>query len=622
MSAAKFLGLTAATLALVVLPVTGALAAVEPVEPATGEAVQGDSTYPGDPASEAIAVSDEERRIIQLRTITNAAEWSGVSGAKPYRLEIGELTTLVLVARKSPYTFEDLTDLAPSTLVRQPDGSWVLSENVVVDSGATLKIASKDGLDLRLSSTDSAYASIVTLGGSLTVAGSPEAPVTITSWDPTRGEVDKDTTNGRSYLRVIGGTADFTYAKFENLGYWSGLTGGVSLTGTNLVQEITSTEEGEVEEDKSVFGVKLVPTEGEPIEVSPDLAGYSYVTARIQNSTFDGNAFGLFVTNADGLVMADSKVSNSLVDGVVLHRDVKNSTISNTVSTDNARDGFRMTRATSGILARRLTATSNGRNGITVEGGALADGPSASGTPVTSYGNNEVSDSIASTNGRYGIEIIGGVNIIADGNEVSSNRTGIVVSEDASAVSITDNRLENNEEQGIALRDAGEDLVVTSNEVSGGAIAIYARNSGGVFSRNAISDVNSHGIALVGETGASTIERNTVTGIGPSAIDVSRTEGAVLTKNNIDDWYGTKPLGVILANIFSPLTVMWILLGLLLLVTAVSGIGRKSREIVHPYANLAPLSTFSKGVVTPEDLRKPAPEAAVIEPRERDEAFV
>ena len=143
-----------------------------------------------------------------------------------------------------------------------------------------------------------------------------------------------------------------------------------------------------------------------------------------------------------------------------------------------------------------------------------------------------------------------------------------------------------------------------------------------MFSRNAISDVNSHGIALVGETGKSTVERNNITGIGPSAIDVSRTENAVVAKNDIDDWFGTKPLGVILANIFSPLTIMWLSLGLLLLITAVSGLGRKPREIVHPYANLAPLSTFSKGVVTPDDLREPAPEEPTIEHRERDKAFV
>ncbi|MCU1424556.1 MAG: hypothetical protein JWM51_847, partial [Microbacteriaceae bacterium] len=45
---------------------------------------------------------------------------------------------------------------------------------------------------------------------------------------------------------------------------------------------------------------------------------------------------------------------------------------------------------------------------------------------------------------------------------------------------------------------------------------------------------------LIGTTGTSTIHRNTVTGKGPSAIDVARTEGAVVTDNDAEEWRSTK----------------------------------------------------------------------------------
>ena len=56
--------------------------------------------------------------------------------------------------------------------------------------------------------------------------------MTIKSWDPASESADLNTTDGRSYVRVIGGSAEFTHVVFADLGFWSGRTGGVALTGT------------------------------------------------------------------------------------------------------------------------------------------------------------------------------------------------------------------------------------------------------------------------------------------------------------------------------------------------------------------------------------------------------
>lgn len=560
------------------------------------------STYTGDPEAEALLVASEERRLVEVRAIANAAEWTGAAAFKPYLLETGILYTLVLTARDAPYTVDDLEKMAPSSFVRQPDGSYVLGVNIVVEEGATLSLA-QPGLELRMLSTSTAFVSIVTIGGSLEVLGTQDYPVQVTSWDEDNGAIDTDTSDGRAYIHVVGGNAEFVNADFDHLGFWSGMTGGVALTGTELA-EAPAEEESVDAGNPVVFGAELLPTEGEAtvVDIAPDLSGYSYVTARVENASFDSNAFGLFITSADGVTVNNSTISNSLVDGLVLHRDVKNTVVKNTTVTASARDGFSLRRATTGVLFDRVTATENGRNGISLDGTALADGPNATGTTTEVYGNNIVQNSTSSDNTRYGIEVLGGVNVELSNNRVLGNDTGIVVTDGASGVVVQNNHVTGDGAQGIALRNSGTDAMVTGNTVLGSETGIYARDAGGVFERNVIEGASNHAITLVGDTGTSRLEANTTEGTGLSPIDIARTEGATLVENKTGDWVSTKPLDVVLRQVFQPLTVMWLCLGLLVLFTAVSGVGRRRGVIRNPYASHAPLSSFTRGIVAPDEI--------------------
>jgi parallel beta-helix repeat protein len=572
----------------------------------TGDSITGGSTYPGDPKSEALLTEAEDTRLISVRSIVNQADITGASAAGPYRLVTGKTYTLVLPARASAYTFRDLQELEPSTLVRQPDGSYLLGEDIVVDAGATLDIESDTGLVLRMSSTSDAFTSIVTLGGSLAIGGTESRPITISSWDPTTGKVDSDTTDGRSYIRVVGGNARLSYVNFNHLGFWSGDTGGVSLTGTqkaDLGSAIASTGTPTTSTLPKVFGTNLLPATGAgagTLSITPDLSGYSYVSALVQNVNFSDDAFGLFVSSAEGVAVSHVSVSRSLVDGIVFHRDVTDSTITNTTSSHNAVDGVILTRATSGIELNTVTAQHNGHNGITIEGGALATGPNPTGVPVSTYGNNGVSNSNASDNAHYGIAIVGGTNMRVTGNTASNDVSGVVVSDAASTTSVRNNLIENSSKQGIALRDAGTNTLVQGNTIDGADIGIYARNAGGNLDHNTIQDASTHAITLVGATGKSTIQKNTLQGSGYSAIDTSRTSGAVVGVNDAQHWVNTKPFNVVLGAIFQPLTIMWIAIALVVLLSTIAMIGRR-RIMTHPYANMAPLSSFTRGIVTPEE---------------------
>ena len=96
-----------------------------------------------------------------------------------------------------------------------------------------------------------------------------------------------------------------------------------------------------------------------------------------------------------------------------------------TTSRQRRRTASRCARATSGVVLDRLTVSDNGRNGMLLEGGPLADGPSATGIPTTVYGNNEVNGSTldratAATASRS----LGGTNTSIAGNTVSRQRDG------------------------------------------------------------------------------------------------------------------------------------------------------------------------------------------------------
>ncbi len=569
--------------------------------------------YPGDPVAEAALVAAEERRVIDVRALMSMATRLGVSTGRPYRLDTGRIPTLVLPARDSAYSLEELSELAPRAISRDSDGAYVVSEHVVVGPGATLRLVGRGGMTVRLESNDEGFVALVAAGGSLVIAGEPSAPTTVQSWSTAAGAPDTSTDDGRAYVRVFGGRAEFTNVEFGDLGFWSGLTGGVSLTGTTLPEPIDAAEGGPFEtlpdagsSDPADAIDGFMPLEGDletlSLEGATDELGYA--SGLIQSVTLARNAFGLFVTNSDRVEVRDSLIEDSLVDGLVLHRDVTNSTVLSTVARNNARDGFRLTRATSSVIFDRLTADGNGRNGISVESGALVSGPSATGIPTTVYGNNEVSQSTATDNGRYGIEVAGGTNITVRGNTVERNVMGIVVTGGASAVAVLDNEVVDSTSHGISLRDAGLDLEVVGNRVEGARIGVYARNAGGAFERNEIVDVSIHGITLIGDTGASIVVGNAIAGSGPTAVDVVRTSGTAVRDNATEAWQSTKPLAVVLASVFQPLTILWISIGLLLLFGALFT-GRRRRGVHDPFADHAPLTSFTRGIVSRDELPSP-----------------
>ncbi|MEC5150590.1 right-handed parallel beta-helix repeat-containing protein [Cryobacterium sp. GrIS_2_6] len=531
------------------------------------------ASYPGDPDKEAALVTGENKRLVYVRAMATLAPFRVRSLVGPFRLQTQGTFTLVLPGRDSAYTLADMLALAPDTLVRQPEGWYLLSENVVVLTGATLKLDTPEGLSLRLKSDPASFVSIVTFGGSLTVSGTSANPATITSWDPASGTPDTITSDGRAYIRAIGGHTELTDAHIANLGFWGGNTGGLAFTGTDPSNIL----------DPAIGSLNPatgpIPT-GAPLVAGADLAKISVgageqhtlVSASIDHVTVTGNAYGLFASNAHNMSVHDTQISRSLIDGIALHQAVIDTTISNTTSSDNFGDGFSLDRSSSNVLYQGDTASNNGRDGFNIDGQPLALGPGPAGLGTQGYGGNRIVNSTISGNTRNGIEISGGQNVEVTASSIARNEDGILVDHGAANVQLTNNTLQDQRSRAITIRDAGTSSTVTGNTISGGDTGVSLRNSAASVTANVLAGITNHGMALQGDTSQSHITDNTVSGTGSTAIWSETTAASagdsIVGNNDVRGWHPAPTLATVTNWVFQPLTFVWLFLATLLVGSA------------------------------------------------------
>jgi hypothetical protein len=312
-------------------------------------------SYGGNPEKEAELVAQEQRRIIGVELVASGAMVPGLDVTFPFRVAGQPVSTLVLPARKSAYTVADLTALAPQSFVETSPGEYLLSENIVVLKGATLDLRLAGGMIIKMASQANGFASIVVDGGSLVVTGTTTERVTFESWDSQLAEPDTKTGDGRAYIRVISGYASISNATFSDLGFWSGLTGGLSLTGTELAPTLGLSGDGTIPIPEAYLAAPAnAQTVKPPAPVVPnpitatDRHGKTYVvggarthvrplkpgkpavvggatptakgvgltngtglystgvTAWLSGLTVTGNAYGLFVSNAKSVQLQNS----------------------------------------------------------------------------------------------------------------------------------------------------------------------------------------------------------------------------------------------------------------------------------------------------------------------------
>ncbi|WP_131736906.1 right-handed parallel beta-helix repeat-containing protein, partial [Actinomadura roseirufa] len=574
---------------------------------------------PASAARQAKLVDQEDQRIMQTRSVLTAIlQIGGQATAQWKRPQIfgsAQGKTLVLPQQPTgkPYTLADLKRYGGKYFQRLPDGSFLLGIHVFVSDGAGLLLANPSGgpLVLRMGSMPGAFASIVSFGGTIKIEGNQRNPVQITSWNTATRSPDTEVVDGRAYIRAVGGEFRMKYARISHLGFWSGRTGGIALTGTDRPASAAkhlNKDQRHANKKKRLQSQKNagnggggngdIETEtpggdGGPGGTATHVPAADLVTGSIDNSLISGDAFGLFVSGSNQTQVTNNKIENSLVNGVVMHRFAKNANISNTTVVGSRGDGFVLSRATEKVRVTNCTAEKNGHNGFTVNGAALADGPSASGESLESFGDSSINNSLAKDNGHYGIELLGGDKLSVQNSKVIGGDMGIVVRSAATQVQISGNQLAKQVRQGISLRDGVKDASLAGNTVDGARTGIYLRNSSGKLVGNVIRGATQHGITLIGSAGGSQIRDNSLSGRGTSPVSTGRSSGRITRDdNNTDGWTDTASLWMKAQRYLTPLNVIWAVVFTVVIfsmIRARNGGLRIGRTGVHPYTLQAPM---------------------------------
>jgi parallel beta-helix repeat protein len=576
------------------LGVAGALAAsafaldAPAGEPDTSSAAAPSGTtagmpYPGDAAAETQLADQEAARLVAVKTAASAGASSALDTTRPFRAATSGRATLILPARAAGYTLAELAQLAPQTLGADgPEGAYVLREHLAVMTGASLAIGA--GERLLLAGDGTGFSSIVALGGSIGIEGSAEQAASLASWDPNTGGHDEATADGRPYLRVVGGGLRIVHARIEALGFWSGATSGVSFEGQRSA-DLVPTPAGAGADGVPTMQLTEAPAPGSRLAVS--------------GVEVDGNAVGMTIAEADAPSLTNLAVSGSLVDGVVLDRDVSGATLTRVTASENARDGVVVGRGSQAATLNRVTADSNGRNGVLLDGRARADGPSTEGTTGASAGSSVVGG-VFSDNARSGIDVVGGSDIRLRNNTVSGGGMGIVLDEGPRDVEIRDSEISDAGRHGISIRDGAENVTVAGNDVARTEIGVYVRNAEAVVRDNTVAEATIHGITLTGDLAGTQATGNELSGTGPTAIDSDRAIDAHVEGNVVDGWAASRSLAQIAATVMQPLTIVWLIVTLLIGVALITrlGAGRKHDD---PLAERRPLQSMSRGIVRRAD---------------------
>ncbi|MFI6515104.1 nitrous oxide reductase family maturation protein NosD [Spirillospora sp. NPDC050679] len=554
---------------------------------------------------QATLVDQEDLRVMQIRAKHESDLASGgavaATARSPHVASSANGRTLVLPQRKNPYYVNELTQLAGQDFQKQSDGSYLLSVNVFAARGAKLILQSASGpLTIRMRSVPGAFTSIVSAGATVKINGSAQNPVRFTSWNDEAHKPDTEVADGRSYIRAIGGEFTSKYAHFSDLGFWSGRTGGLALTGSDRPDSSAERLAGPTGGARRFMlpNGTADTTRGNREEIEVQAAGgrgggtfhvpvANLVNGTVDHSTISGNAYGLFVTAANRTQITNNTITGSLVDGVLLHRFAKNATIENTTVTRSRGDGFVLSRGTEGVRVTNCTAQENGGNGFTLDGQPLADGPSASGESVLAFGDNTVASSTARNNRRYGVEILGGDNVTVQNSRILGGDMGIVARDRTVRANIAGNQVASPARQGVVLRDGVSGGTVSGNVITGTETALYLRDANSVINGNTVQGATRHALTLRGNATGAQITGNTFSGAGTSVYDVDRATGKYVNSgNNVQGWNKTAGFWTWVKRIFKPMNIIWASVFLLVAISMFRSRGagmRIGRRGAHPY---------------------------------------
>jgi Right handed beta helix region len=474
------------------------------------------------------------------------------------------LPTLILPPRPSPYGLGDL--IANGAAVPKPsNGTYLLVDSVLVAPDAVLNLGGPGFTSLRMNSTAAGFTSLVTWAGTITIAGTPQAPLSVTGWDqvalsrgiarrihtgyepgdPAVSQPSVDIGAGRPYIRDIGGKLTLDNVRVSSLGFWSGRTGGVAWTGINQ---------------------------------RPATGGAA-------SSTFIDDAYGAFVSNASQIAFTSDLFENSEVDGMLLHRGAQGIAVTGSTAARNGGSGFVVSRGSTGDVLRGDVALHNAQNGFLLNGQPLVSGTSASGNIASASVGTVITGSRSEKNVHTGILVEGGVGTQISRNYVCGPISGIALRLGAIDTTVSGNYVACNGDVGLSIGPSVVGTAVQANRFEGARIGILIRSSPGVRILNdqfvgiSVFAISSRG-ASPGVVGSN----NTMSGVGLAPIETqSGAPQPVLTNTDLRAWERRSNVTVLSYLRFHPLLTTW--LSILILISVFWFATRMRRRPIRPYAH-------------------------------------
>jgi hypothetical protein len=455
----------------------------------------------------------------------------------------GGLPTLVLPGRPASYTLADLQNAG--AVVPLPQGvGYLLVDSVLVTTGARLDLGGPSLPALLMDSSESGFTSLVTWGGTLTLAGdSSLQPMTITGWDRASNQPAQDRGNGRPYIRAVGGELDLLNVHASSLGFWSGRTGGVAWTGVSSRAS----------------------------------------TGGATSSTFTGNTYGAFVARGDRVQFSDDLFEGNELDGLRLHRGANGSTVTGSASARNGGNGFVVSRGAIGDVLRGSVSVHNQGNGFLLNGQALVNGASPSGGRAGASTGTVLESSEADGNLRTGILVEGGAGTVVRNNLVCGPITGIAVRSGATNTSVAGNNVRCGGRVALSIGPAVIGTTVAGNTLSQARIGLLIRNAPGVrIMRNRITEMSVFAISVRGSSPGVVGNDNVISGLGFNPIDTRG--GAVMptiTSSNLAGWQHRSQVSVPAYLRYHPILTTWLVI--LVLVGLCAIVVRRRQRPPHPY---------------------------------------
>lgn len=317
-------------------------------------------------------------------------------------------------------------------LKQDGDKEWILRKNLYIDKGVTLVIDGEDVSWLKLRSGKTGFVWLKSENGNLLIRDTK-----VTSWDEQAGDVDRDWSDGRSYiLQKSNGRMDILKSEVAYLGYLGFPNRGNPFGGP--------------------YGISWKITSG---SFRNELATGSILKSRIHH-----NYFGVYTYGATGLVFSDNDVYENIEYGIDPHDDSNNLLIEGNRTYRNGTHGIIASKRCFSNVIRKNHSYENGLHGIMLD---------------RSSDNNIVEDNVVDRNVN-GIALFGSSGNVVSGNRLVGNKYAIRANNASSANVLSGNTIESGE-KGIFLYGGSSGNFLFENDFSDQRTSVHIKERSDTF---------------------------------------------------------------------------------------------------------------------------------------------